>query len=309
MRDNFEATRLQLAWIASSLFDDYYRITRSLELNDQHRQLMEDIKATAMAQYESGRVSQQDPLQAEVELAHVVHQRMVLNGELAVVVAQINGLLHRRPETPLPASPQREEPKLRDVPRTETLQQEAIDNRPELSAAELRVRAAESGLDLAKRDYFPEVGLLGEYNSMWQQTDHQWMIGLSLNLPIQVKPRRGAIDEASARLGQAGAELESLTDEVRVHAEQSRQRVIEAQHVVRVYQERLLPAARAQIEAAQFGYETGRNSFQALIDAERGLRTLEIQYEEAIAVLGQRQADLQHARGKMPGVAEDGGTK
>ncbi len=306
MRDGFEAARRQLAWIASSLFDDYYRVTRSLELNQEHRELMEDIRATAMAQYETGRVSQQDPLQAEVELAHVIHQRVMLRGELAVVIAQINGLLHRAPESTLPPPPARQEPVLTEVPTMQVLQREAVEHRPELLAAEAMLRGAESGLDLAKRDYFPEVGVMGEYNSMWDETQHQWMVGLSLNVPIQIKSRRGAVEQARAEAARADASLEGLTDEVLVHAEQTRQRVIEAQHVIRVYQTRLLPAAEATIEAAKFGYETGRNSFQALIDAERGLRTLQIQYEDAIATLNQRVAELDHARGRLPGLDTDG---
>ncbi|MBW2508934.1 MAG: TolC family protein, partial [Deltaproteobacteria bacterium] len=67
-------------------------------------------------------------------------------------------------------------------------------------------------------------------------------------------------------------------------------------------------AARAQIDAAEFGYETGRTDFQALIDAERSVRTLEIQYEEALAGLGQRIAELERARGALPGVPAKGGS-
>jgi len=69
---------------------------------------------------------------------------------------------------------------------------------------------------------------------------------------------------------------------------------------------RLIPAAQAQIEAAGFGYDTGRSSFQALIDAERSLRTLEIEYEEALAGLGQRAAELDRASGILPGLGQRG---
>ncbi len=103
MRGGYEAVRLTLALMASSLFDEYHRVTRVLTLNDEHRELIEDIKASAMVQYESGRASQQDVLQAEVELAHIIHQRVMLESERRVIMAQINGLLHQRPELELPA--------------------------------------------------------------------------------------------------------------------------------------------------------------------------------------------------------------
>lgn len=306
MRGAYEGVRLALALMASSLFDDYYRVTRVLTLNDEHRQLLEDIRASAMIQYESGRASQQDVLQAEVELAHIVHQRVMLESERRVIVAQINGLLHQRPELPLPEPPQRMEPASIELSDTAGLQREALDNRPELHAARSQLTAADSAVGLAKRDYSPAIGLMGEYNSMWAQTQHQWMAGASLNLPLQIRSRKAAVDQAEARAGQAAAELSTKRDEVRVEVDQARQRVLEAAHVVHLYQLRLIPAARAQIDAAESGYETGRNSFQSLIDAERSLRTLEIEYEEALAGLGQRAAELDRARGIVPGLKSEG---
>jgi cobalt-zinc-cadmium efflux system outer membrane protein len=308
MQGSYETVRLALALIASTLFDEYYRVTRLLTLNDEHRQLIEDIKASAMVQYEAGRVSQQDVLQAEVELAHIIHQRVVLESEQKVIVAQINGLLHRSPELELPPPPSRMTPPPVEVPSTEQLQQAAIEDRPELAAARSELRAAGSAVELAKRNYAPAIGVMGEYNSMWAQTEHQWMAGVSLNLPLQVRSRKGAVNEAEALAERAEAELSSKQDQVRVEVDQARQRVLEAQHVVGLYRARLLPAARAQIDAAEFGYETGRSDFQALIDAERSVRTLEIQYEEALAGLGQRVAELDRARGVLPGISEEGGS-
>jgi len=307
MRGGYEAVRLTLALMASSLFDEYQRVTRVLTLNGEHRALIEDIKASALVQYESGRASQQDVLQAEVELAHIIHQRVMLESERRVIMAQINGLLHQRPELELPAPPRRTATPSIEVPQTEQLQRDALDNRPELHAARSQRQAADSGVDLAKRNYAPAIGLMGEYNSMWAETDHRWMTGISLNLPLQIRSRKGAVDEAQARAEQASAELSVKRDEVRVEVDQARQRVLEAAHVVQLYETRLIPAARAQIDAAGFGYDTGRNSFQALIDAERSLRTLEIQYEEVLASLGQRAAELDRARGILPGLGNQGG--
>ncbi len=304
---NYEAVRLTLALMASSLFDEYYRIERLLDLNEEHRQLIEDIRASAMVQYEAGRVSQQDPLQAEVELAHIIHERVMLQSDHDVIVAQINGLLHRHPELSLPPPPRQMEPLEVEVGNTENLQNQALQERPELEAAQAELRAAGSEVSLAKRNYSPEIGLMGEYNSMWAQTEHQWMTGVSLNLPLQIRGRKGAVEEAEARVAREAAELASMKDDVRVEVDQAMRRLLEAHHVVELYQTRLIPAARAQIDAAEFGYETGRNSFQALIDAERSLRTLEIQYEDALASLGQRAAELDRVRGIVPGISLEGG--
>ncbi len=307
-REEYEATRLDLALIASVLFDQYYAVERSLDLNDEHRALLQDIKAIAQAQYEAGRATQQEPLQAELELGHIVHQRVVLESERGVVVARINGLLHRRPHMSLPPPPERIEADLQEPAHSTALQDEALRSRPEIRKSQSQIREGRTAVDLAKREYYPDFGVATSYNSMWQAKEHRWTAGVSLNLPVQVGARRGAVDEAEARLLEEQYELRVVADEVRVEVESARQRLLEAQHVVRLYRGRLLPAARAQIEAARIGYETGRNTFQALIDAERSVRTLDIEYQRALAQLGQRQAELERVVGRVSGVAETGET-
>jgi len=64
----------------------------------------------------------------------------------------------------------------------------------------------------------------------------------------------------------------------------------------------LVPAARDQVQAARSGFETGTNSFLALIDAERNLLNVELGHEEALANLGRRRAELDRALGRIPGV-------
>lgn len=300
-RSDYEAARLDLALLASLLFDEYAKVVRLLELNVEHRELTEDIKAAAIAQYEAGRAPQQEPLQAEVELSHVIHEQVMLEADRSVIVAKLNQLLHRAPQATLPP-PARVPFVPADIGETAELQGQALEGRPELHATQSRIGARESSAELTQREFFPDLGIMGEYNSMWRETQHRWMLGVSLNLPIQIKSRRGAVDQANAELGKVRADLEVLSDEVRTEVDQSRQRVLEAQHVLVLYQNRLLPAARAQIQAARAGYQTGRNSFQALVDSERSLRTLEIQYEQALATFGQRGAELSRALGETPGL-------
>ena len=72
--------------------------------------------------------------------------------------------------------------------------------------------------------------------------------------------------------------------------------------MLRLYASRLLPPARDQVEAARSGFETGRNSFLALIEAERNLRTIHLGYEQALADVSRRTAELERALGRIPGL-------
>ncbi|HET6611793.1 MAG TPA: TolC family protein [Kofleriaceae bacterium] len=303
-KDDYDATRLRLALMASILFDNYYAVGRALALNTEHAQLMKDIKAATLAQYQAGRVSQQEPLSAELELAHVAHQRVVLKSRRAMLVAQMNSLLHRPPQASLPPPPEKLALPMQAVPDTETLQARALANRPLLHASHSLSRSRAFAVDLADRDYYPDVGLMAQYNSMWRETEHQWMLGISFAIPIQLGAKDAAVEQAEARLSQSRSQIAALEDRIRAEVETARQKLIEAQHVIHLYRERLIPTVRAQIEAAQVAYATGRGSFQALIDAERSLRSIQLSYEEAVATLARRQAELSRATGQIPGLPE-----
>ena len=74
----------------------------------------------------------------------------------------------------------------------------------------------------------------------------------------------------------------------------------------------MLPTARDQLEAARAAYVTGRGTFQPVIDAERSLRTLELERLRAEADLHTAEADLLRAIGAVPGVdslSEMGGAR
>ena len=301
----YETARLELALGASTLFDAYYANRQSLSLLEEHQALVEDIRAAAHAQYAAGLASQQDPLQAEVELAHIEHRRVQLTAERQVLVAQMNALLHRGPEEPLPPAPASLSIDLPDVPTSQALQQQAIAHRPELRAIAARLRARRAAVSAAEQEYWPDFGVMGSYNTMWPELEHQIMVGVSVEIPLQLGRRGAAVAEAEAEHAAELARAASLVAEIRAEVETARQRVIEARHIVSLYRERLLPIARQQIEAARIAYATGRGGFQSLVDAERSVRSLELTYEEASAALQQRSAELQRRMGITPGLPRE----
>jgi len=294
------AVRLRLATMASLLFDDYYLATRSLEINAEHVALLEEFQRIATTRYEAGEASQQDPIQAEVQRTHALHREVVLETSLRVTAEQINALLRRPPKAALPPPPRRIVVPTDSLDVAEDLIEQALVEKPELAAVASRVSAEESRVALARREYFPDFTVVGSYNRLWQEDDLQPFVGLQLNVPLQLGRRKAAVDEAEARLEAARSQRLAVEDDVRLAVQSGVDRLAEARHVERLYRDQLLPAARDHVDAARAGFETGRNSFLALIDAERNLLNVGLGHEEAIANLGRRRAELDRARGRVP---------
>ncbi len=303
MKSDFEATRRELALTAALLYDDYFVAARSLEINAQHIALMRELKAGALAQFESGRGSAQDPLQAEAELTHMEHDAVVLASQRDILVAQMNELLHRDPELALPPPPKDLTVSAApDAHNASQLADEAVGRRPEIAAMRSHARAEEARAERVGRESYPDLAISTSYNSMWDTPQHRWMVGLSLNLPIQVGRRAGAVEEANAARARFDSEAMRLTDKARTEVIVALKRVEEAAHVLHLYEERLIPVARDQVDAARAGFITSRNDFVAVIGAEKNLRTMELEYQMMRADLDKHRAELDNARGRIPGL-------
>jgi outer membrane protein TolC len=302
---DYESMRRSLGVVASTLFHEYAAATRSLRILEEHRLLTEQLRAVAEASFASGTTTQQEPLQAEIELGRLQQQQARITAQRDVLVARMNALLHRRPELPLP-EPAETPPHLDAAAESAALQDEALQNRPELRAAQAQLRAADRGLDLAARRYGPDLEVMGSYESMWNDPEHRWMVGVSMNLPVQFGARSGEAQEARARRDAATAALTAAEDDVRAEVESARLRLAESQQVVRLFRDRLLPAAQASAEAANANYVSSRAMLQSVIEAERARRSLQLEYEEALAGLGSRQAELAFALGRAPQRIENG---
>jgi outer membrane protein TolC len=298
---DFESVRLRLAETASLLFDDYYAAERSLEINAAHLALLDELLRIATARYEVGEGSQQDPLAAEVERARLLHDERRLQARRYVAAARINALLHRREAAPLPLPPRRLAPPPEPAVDREGLAEQALRERPELRAAQARVRGGESAVTLARREFLPDFALSGGWDGFWQDRPLRPSVGIEVEVPLQVGRRRAALAEARARLAGATSERTALEDRVRLEVESAAERLAEAHHLLHIVEERLLPAERDRVAAARAGFETGRNDFDALITAQRGLRDAELDYQQALADVSRRHAQLRRAIGALPG--------
>ena len=292
--------RADLALEASNLFDDYFVSFRGLEINRRHIALVEGFRQSAEAQYTVGRASQQDPLQAEAELAELLHEQSIFVSLREQTRARLNGLLHRDPSLPFPPPPESLAVDLQHPAKSEALYALALERRAELEQSAARLEEGRAETKMAKRSYYPELGVMGSYTSMWQGA-HRFMAGVTINLPLALGRRRGAVAEAQARTRQAAESLAATSDGVRAEVEVARQLVLETLHQLELFRSRLLPAARDRVAAARAGFETGKNSFLGLIDAERNLRSVELRWEKNQAELQRRRAHLNRTVGLLPG--------
>lgn len=294
-----EELRVELAAEATALWADLWLAERQLETSAHHSELLGDLRGAAEAQYVVGQASQQDLIQAEVEIARTRESRIRLEAARRDAIARINALLHRAPGSPLPplvATPAIPE---RSSGSSEALQAEAIDARPALEAAEVSIRGAKASAELASLGRKPDWALSAIYDSM-EEGDHRFQLGVSVNLPVWRGRIAAAEREAAAVVEEAESRKTELEDRVRLEVDLAHRAVETATEIAALYRDRLVPAANDQFAAASAGFEAGRNPFLAALIAENSLRDVTLGGHEATAELVRAIAMLDRALGRLP---------
>lgn len=291
-----EDSRVKLDEATHYAFFDYYLAQRDLELNGENSRVMREFRQTAEAKYQAGQVTQQDVLQADVELAELDRRRIELDRIHRQSVARINTLLRRNPSASLPPAP-RQLGGTNAIPQVEMLEQIALERRPDLAAIHSRVEAEQSAVTLACKEYYPDVEVFGRYDTFWQPEstmgDLRGQVGINVNLPIYRGKRDAAANEAMFRLNQKRAEYQQRELDVQYEVRSAYEQLVESQRTVQLYADRIIPASVQNVAVARTNYDVAKTTFLGLAQSERQLIELREKQQEAIANYHRRLAELQ----------------
>lgn len=286
---------LRLTEAARLAYLEYYLSIRLTELNKQNIRAVKEFREAADAKYQANQVTQQDVLQADVELATLAKRRVELERARRVAIARINTLLHRLPDCHLP--PPAELPEPPEVLPAAALRQLAIERRPDLASISAQIQEQRAKIALACREFYPDVEIFGRYDTFWQEDPLRTQIGANVNLPIYRDRRVAAVDEEALKLRQRRAEYQYQVDLIHNEVQSAYERVIESQQVADLYRTRIVPAAEQNVESARAGYVAAKVDFLRLIEAQRQLIELQQQAAESQVELLRRIAECERAVG------------
>jgi outer membrane protein TolC len=292
--------RLRLREVALALYAELHATTRALEVNDAHARLLADLKAAAEARYAAGAAQQAEALEAELMLGELAADRVELEARHRAAVARLNGLLQRSPTLPLPPLPPTPELPAAPLPPPGVDVAQAAERRPELAALAARTEAARARLMLAERGWVPDLEVMVSYSSMWMEPAHRFMVGVGVELPLQQAGRRGRVAEAQAMAQRARHREEAARHELATELAVMRAELDEATRREVVLRERIIPTARTRLDSLRTAWVTGRAEFEAILSAERALRSAELQHHHAQADALRRRAAVDRLLGVSP---------
>ena len=173
-------------------------------------------------------------------------------------------------------------------------------NRAPICLPSNRAREEQANLELAYKEYYPDVNLVAKYDG-FMPVEMRTQVGMDINIPIRYGRRSAAVCEAENRVAQRGAEYQDRLDQVRFEVQSGLARAIQSRRVVRLYEEKILPAAQRSLDSASANYTSGKLDFLRLLDAERQLLAQREMYYQSIAEYHRSLAELERAVGEPVG--------
>src|SRR6267378_7033473 len=274
--------RAVLAEIKASYFQLAY-LSKTLAILESDGELLGQVEQAADARYRSGKGTQQDVLQAQLQKTKLVREIAMHHLEVGKLEAQLKQLLNRPQD-----SPDIEPTDLVETPLVqsyaELLAAAAVQN-PEIASAKKMIAKQSLQVDLARKDFYPDFNV--QY--MWQRTDPTrfrayYMLSVGIKVPIyRGRKQRPELAQAEAEKLRAGSELQAQSQQVAAELRAQYVLAHQTSELLKIHREGLSPQSRSEFQAALATYQSNKQDFQALLAAFLDVLHLDEEYWQNVA--------------------------
>ncbi|MDD5460085.1 MAG: TolC family protein [Methylococcales bacterium] len=280
-----------------------FYLDRTLKIVDSNYVLLQQFVDIARTKYEVGEGLQQDVLLAQLELSKLLDQQLVLKASRRNAVASLNALLDKPANADL-RLPEKVELQLPAIKQENQLYQHAETSRAILEGNRLGINAAQSRLDLAKKEYLPDFSVDASYGARantpsGNKRSDMLSLNLSMNVPIFAAQKQAkAVDQRTRELMQEKYALQDEWNKVRSQISQGYTDYQRAKNQFVLYDTGIVPQAKQTVASMLAGYQVNKVDFLNLVRSQINLFEYQTQYWKAFTEANQSLAQLNAAVGK-----------
>ena len=184
-----------------------------------------------------------------------------------------------------------------EAPPLAVLVPQVLEAHPQLKAAAAETERARSRLELerALRNPQPTVRAIGSSDP---ESRHA-MVGISIPLPLWSR-REGPIAQAQAGIGYAAAQVEAQRAQLLRELDSAYARQGVTQRQISTFERSLLRSAEEGLRVAEAAYRAGERSLLEVLDAQRTLRSVRVDYNQALFDRNAAWLDIERLTARDP---------
>ena len=304
-RQRYEAAKLKLFYQVKNAYYEYYYLWRSIQTVKDNVQLLENTERVARTRYKAGAASHPDVIRLQVELGKLTDRLRTIEDLRQPLAARLNAALGCPADAPVPWPA-----RLAEHPAAATdqaLMAWLPESNPELKALDHETRRSRTQIDLAQKDYFPDVTVGMSYIQTAPSTHGRHppddgkdpvVAMVSVELPIWREKLDAGVREARARHVAAMRTRQDRANALAADLKLALYQYRDAGRKIGLYRDTLIPKAAEGLKTLQVAFASGQATFTDLIDAERLYLEFALAYERALANQAQRLAELEMLVGR-----------
>jgi cobalt-zinc-cadmium efflux system outer membrane protein len=254
-------------------------VDQAISISNEEHALLGHYEQLARTRYSTGMGLEQAVIKIQAEMTKVVNRLQVLGQQRETLAARLNALRNLPPEQPVPP-----------VVETATVPAVALDlgelyrigesNRQELLASRELETRDQKAIDLAKKDYKPDLMFGVSYNNIlgydvasppMGNGDNSLMVSLGITLPIWRKKYAAEVAQATETLSAQKQGTVALTNDIQFAIRDQVVRVQTLGEEISLFDKVLIPQANESLKSTESAYETGQLGVLDLLDSERTL--------------------------------------
>ena len=300
---NITEVRRQLLSEVKTTWWLIFYLDRAIQIVDSNHALLRQFVEIARTKYEVGEGLQQDVLLAQLELSKLLDQQLMLKASRRNAAASLNALLDK-PANEEIRLPDKIDSQLPTIKQENLLYRQAETSRAVLESNRQGINAAQSRLDLAKKDYLPDFNLGASYGARantpaGDRRADLLSLNLSMNVPIFAAQKQAkAVDQRTSELMQERYALQDQWNKVRSQISQGYNDYKRAKDQVVLFETGIVPQARQTVASMLAGYQVNKVDFLNLVRSQLTLFEYETQYWKAFTEANQFLAQLNAAVGE-----------
>lgn len=283
LKEEFLDKKLEIRQKALSLYFNYYSASRISSLLEAQRETLREIARIVESRRATGAVPQQDEMKAHVEQTKIENEILLQSQELVAMRASLNALLNRDSESDL-VLPKDDIKTPKIVVSALNMKDLAKKNSKMISAQSAWLSEAETNKSLAKQSYLPDFMLSYRKPFGANAPDNAYALGVEMTIPLWFFAKQTSeVSQASAKTMEAEKRLELTRRQVESETKSLSTKAETLAKLLKIYETALIPQSTSALNSSRAAYSAGRVGFQELLDAERSLYSVRIDYYKNLA--------------------------
>ena len=307
-RRRFEAAALKLFARVKTAYCEYYYLRRRTEVLRENLRLLQRVEEVARIRYKTAAADHPAIVRTQVELGKLEDRLRSLVSLRGPLAARLNAALNRPADAKLPW------PEALPEDRANFTDEQALvmlpETNPELLAMDAQTTAWRHRVQLAKKDYYPDVTLGVDYVDIETPSGRPRAgdagkdavaVMASVNLPIWREKLDAGLREARHRRLAAVLQRHQRAKDLQADLKLALHHYRDAGRKASLYRGTLLPKAIESVRVTESAFRAGTASFADLLDAQRVLLEFSLAAERAAVDRAIRLAEIESLVGRpMP---------